>query len=123
MYELTPGADVHPACAACSAALFTGIGVCDTYSAAFATMAWKLGVPMYLVVGATSTTKGGYTPHVWCQMDAPDGTVYVFDPHIDYLNTLRGSGAPGNVRFEPTQAQASVPGNNTAQKNWKFPFT
>lgn len=90
---------------------------------AFATMAWKLGVPMYLVVGATSTTKGGYTPHVWCQMDAPDGTVYVFDPHIDYLNTLRGSGAPGNVRFGPTQAQASVHGNNTAQKNWKFPFT
>ena len=64
------------------AALASGIGVCDTYSAVFAAMAWKLGLPMYMVSGAVTTSGGGYTPHVWCQLDAPDGTVYIFDPHI-----------------------------------------
>ncbi|WWR16615.1 transglutaminase family protein [Lachnospiraceae bacterium JLR.KK008] len=87
------------------AALHSGIGVCDTYSAIFAAMAWRLGVPMYMVSGAVTTGGGGYTPHVWCQLDGPDGTVYVFDPHIDYLTTLRGNGTVSNARFGPTQAQ------------------
>lgn len=106
-YNLTPGPNVWPTCATGSVTLFTGLGVCDLYSAAFATMAWKIGLPMYLVSGSTSKAGGGYTPHVWCQMDAPDGTVYVFDPHIDYLNTLRGKGEPSNVRFGATQAQVA----------------
>ena len=87
--------------------LVTKLGVCDTFSATFAAMAWKLGLPMYIVAGSTTTSGGGYTPHAWCQMDGPDGTVYVFDPHIDYLITLRGNGTISNVRFGPTQAQVA----------------
>lgn len=84
-----------------------GVGVCDTYSACFAVMAWKLGLPMYIAGGETSRSGGGYTPHAWCQLDGPDGTTYVFDPHVDYLITLRGGGAPSNVRFGPTHAQVA----------------
>ncbi|MBO5095039.1 MAG: transglutaminase domain-containing protein [Lachnospiraceae bacterium] len=83
------------------------VGVCDTFSATFAVMAWKLGVPMYVTGGYTSRSGGGYTPHTWCQLDGPDGTMYVFDPHIDYLLTLRGNGAMSNARFGPTRAQVA----------------
>lgn len=106
-YELILGPDVYPAYVDGSVTMFTGMGVCSLYSAAFSAMAWKIGLPMYMVSGATSKVGGGYTPHAWCQLDGPDGTVYIFDPHIDYLNTLRGKGAPSNVRFGPTQAQVA----------------
>lgn len=87
--------------------LLTKEGVCDDFSGTFAVMAWKLGLPMYVVGGVTTKSGGGYTPHAWCQMDGPDGTVYVFDSHIDYLNTLRGNGTLSNMRFGPTQAQVA----------------
>ena len=78
-----------------------GDGVCDHFSACFAVMAWKIGVPMYIASGEVSSGA----PHNWCQLDGPDGVTYVFDPHIDYLNTLRGSGAISYSRFGATQAQ------------------
>lgn len=83
----------------------SGAGVCDHFSAAFAVMAWKLGVPMYVAGGQTSSTRGGYTPHAWCQLDGADGTTYIFDPHIDYLMAIRSGGAPSYQRFGATQAQ------------------
>lgn len=106
-YSFMVGPDASAAYNEAYGTLVTRIGVCDDFSATFAAMAWKLGLPMYIVGGSTTTTRGGYTPHAWCQMDGPDGTVYVFDPHIDYLNTLRGNGALSNVRFGPTQAQVA----------------
>lgn len=82
----------------------SGAGVCDNFSAAFAVMAWKLGVPMYVAGGQTSSSRGGYTPHAWCQLDGADGTTYVFDPHIDYTMSVR-SGKVAYQRFGATQAQ------------------
>lgn len=106
-YEINIGPDVLNTYNTAYVTLLTKIGVCDNFSATFATMAWKLGLPMYIVGGSTTKSGGGYTPHAWCQMDGPDGTVYVFDPHIDYLLTLRGNGALSNARFGPTQAQVA----------------
>lgn len=78
-----------------------GDGVCDNFSAAFAVMAWKLGVPMYFVSGETADGA----PHNWCQLDAPNGVTYVFDPHIEHLIMIRGSGIPGNSRFGAPREQ------------------
>lgn len=58
------------------------IGVCDDYSAAFATMMQALGLNCYVVGGQTSAAAGGYTGHAWCEMNI-DGTVYVFDPQVE----------------------------------------
>lgn len=77
---------------------YSGTGVCDNFAAAFAVMAWKIGVPMYIVGGDTSSSNGGYSPHAWCQLDSADGKVYIFDPHIDYLLALR-SGNHSYARF------------------------
>lgn len=83
-----------------TALFFSGSGVCDDFSAAFTVMAWKIGVPMYLVTGQTRKAGGGYTPHTWCQLDGTDGKVYVFDPHLDYQLALRaGKKASSYVRF------------------------
>lgn len=84
-----------------------GVGVCDTFSATFAVMAWKLGVPMYLVGGYTSRSGGGYTGHTWCQLDGPDGITYIFDPHIDHLITIRG-GALSHARFGAPQSRVAT---------------
>ncbi len=58
------------------------IGVCNDYSAAFATMMQALGLNCYVVGGQTSAAAGGYTGHDWCEMNI-DGTVYVFDPQVE----------------------------------------
>lgn len=76
-----------------TALFFSGSGVCDNFASAFAVMSWKIGVPIYLASGETSKAGGGFTTHTWCQLDGADGKVYVFDPHIDYLQALR-SGKP-----------------------------
>lgn len=71
------------------------------YGADFAVMAWKLGIPMYLVSGETA----GGMAHNWCQPDGPDGVTYVFDPHIEHLNKIRGGGTISYERFGATEAQ------------------
>ena len=106
-YTIQVGPDASGVHNAAYGTLIMKAGVCDTFSATFAVMAWKLGLPMYIVGGSTTRSGGGYTPHAWCQLDGPDGTVYVFDPHIDYLITLRGNGTLSNARFGPTQAQVA----------------
>ena len=35
----------------------------------------------------------------------PDGVTYVFDPHIEYLNKIRGNGTISYARFGATEAQ------------------
>lgn len=98
-YEKMPMTEMFSTCADASTLLFSGSGVCDHFSAAFAVMSWKIGVPMYIAGGYTSKSGGGYTPHAWCQLDGPDGKVYVFDPHIDYLLALRSGKNTSYVRF------------------------
>ncbi len=118
-YEIPVGPDVIGAFNAAYGTLIIKAGVCDTFSMTFAVMAWKLGLPMYMVGGSTTTSGGGYTPHTWCQMDGPDGTVYIFDPHIDYLITLRGNGTLSNFRFGPTQAQVA---EKYAERKYLFDY-
>ena len=58
------------------------IGVCDDYSAAFATMMQAIGLNCYVVGGQTNLASGGYTGHAWCEMNL-NGTIYVFDPQVE----------------------------------------
>lgn len=106
-YEIPVGPEASGTYNSAYGTLILRAGVCDNFSATFAAMAWKIGLPMYIVGGSTTRAGGGYTPHAWCQMDGPDGTTYIFDPHVDYLITLRGNGAVSNARFGPTQAQVA----------------
>lgn len=98
-YENVPMLDIFSTNFNAAILFFSGSGVCDNFSAAFAVMAWKIGVPMYIAGGYTSKSGGGYTPHAWCQLDGADGTVYVFDPHIDYRLALRSGKSTSYVRF------------------------
>lgn len=107
-YENVPVMDMSSTNFNAATLFFSGSGVCDHFSAAFAVMAWKIGVPMYIAGGYTSKSGGGYTPHAWCQLDGADGTIYVFDPHIDYLLALRSGKTSSYVRFGVPAAK--VPG-------------
>jgi hypothetical protein len=83
--------------------LADGIGVCDQYSAAFAVMARKIGLPMCTVGGETHKSDGSFTPHAWCQMDY-NGTTYVFDPEVE--DVIAGSnGGIMYIRFGGTSDQ------------------
>lgn len=108
-YEYMPTMDIDIFSTYFDAAqlFYTGSGVCDHFSAAFAVMAWKIGVPMYIVHGDTSSSRGGYTPHAWCQLDGVDGTVYIFDPHIDYGIALRSGKPSSYVRFGAPAAKVA----------------
>lgn len=98
-YENVPGMDIFSTNFDAAVLFFSGSGVCDNFAAAFAVMSWKIGVPMYIAGGYTSRSGGGYTPHAWCQLDGADGTVYIFDPHIDYLLALRSGKTSSYARF------------------------
>ncbi len=58
------------------------VGVCDDYSVAFAMLMEALGLNCYTVSGQTAKAGGGYTGHIWCEMNI-DGTIYVFDPQVE----------------------------------------
>ena len=81
------------------------IGVCDDYSAAFATMMQALGLNCYVVGGQTSKSGGGYTGHAWCEMNI-NGTIYVFDPQVE--DNIAKGGSIKYYRFGKTYEQ--VPG-------------
>lgn len=83
--------------------LADGIGVCDQYSAAFAVMARKIGLPMCTVGGETHKSDGSFTPHAWCQMDY-NGTTYVFDPEVEDV-IARSNGGIMYIRFGGTSDQ------------------
>lgn len=107
IYEYVPVTDIFSTNFDAAQLFYSGSGVCDNFSAAFAVMAWKIGVPMYIVHGDTASSRGGYTPHAWCQLDSADGTVYIFDPHIDYGIALRSGKASSYARFGVPAAQAA----------------
>jgi len=80
-----------------------GQGVCDDYSAAFAVMARKIGVPMYTAMGKTHSSNGNFTGHAWCQLDY-NGVTYIFDPEVE--DVIFGSqGYIMYIRFGGTTAQ------------------
>ena len=81
------------------------IGVCDDYSAAFATMMQAIGLNCYVVGGQTAKSGGGYTGHAWCEMNL-NGTIYVFDPQVE--DNIAKGGAIKYYRFGKTYDQ--VPG-------------
>lgn len=81
-----------------------GQGVCDDYSAAFAVMARKIGVPVYLMTGSTHKADGGFTPHTWCQLDC-SGITYIFDPQVDDAIAGRRNGEVMYIRFGGTVQQ------------------
>lgn len=78
------------------------IGVCDDYSAAFATMMQALGLDCYVVGGQTSKAGGGYTGHAWCEMKL-NGTIYVFDPQVE--DNIAKGGSIKYYRFGKTYEQ------------------
>lgn len=84
--------------------LTTGLGVCDHYSAAFAVMARKIGVPVYTVGGTTHKSNGDFTPHAWCQMDF-NGVTYIFDPQVEDVIAGSRGGSIMYIRFGGTAAQ------------------
>lgn len=98
-YDNVPMIDIFSTNFDAALLFYSGSGVCDNFSAAFAVMAWKIGVPMYIAGGNTGKSGGGYTPHAWCQLDGADGTVYIFDPHIDYSLALRAGKPSSYARF------------------------
>ena len=81
------------------------IGVCDDYSAAFATMMQAIGFNCYVVGGQTAKSGGGYTGHAWCEMNI-NGTIYVFDPQVE--DNIAKGGTIKYYRFGKTYDQ--VPG-------------
>lgn len=81
------------------------IGVCDDYSATFATMMQAIGLNCYVVGGQTSKAGGGYTGHAWCEMNI-NGTIYVFDPQVE--DNIAKGGTIKYYRFGKTYDQ--VPG-------------
>ena len=81
------------------------IGVCDDYSATFATMMQAIGLNCYVVGGQTSKSGGGYTGHAWCEMNI-NGTIYVFDPQVE--DNIAKGGSIKYYRFGKTYDQ--VPG-------------
>lgn len=86
--------------------LKVGYGVCDSYSAAFAVMAHRIGLPMYTVRGDTSASGGGYiSDHVWCQIDY-NGVSYIFDPQVED-NIARSKGYIMYIRFGGTSSRLS----------------
>lgn len=80
-----------------------GQGVCDDYSAAFAVMARKIGVPVYTVAGETHKSNGDFTPHAWCQLDF-NGVTYIFDPEVEDVIS-NSQGYIMYIRFGGTTAQ------------------
>lgn len=64
-------------------------GICINYSAAFAAMTRALGLKAYLRTGQTTAYLGGYTAHVWCEIEL-NGTLYIFDPQLDDEMLSRG---------------------------------
>lgn len=86
------------------ALLTEGVGVCDDYSAAFAVMARKIGVPMYTAMGSTHRSGGGFTGHAWCQLDW-GGVTYIFDPQVEDNIAKGRGGAIMYIRFGGTTAQ------------------
>ncbi len=86
------------------ALLTEGVGVCDDYSAAFAVMARKIGVPVYTAMGSTHRSGGGFTGHAWCQLDW-GGVTYIFDPQVDDNIAKSRGGAIMYIRFGGTTAQ------------------
>ena len=84
--------------------LSEGIGVCDDYSAAFAVMARKIGVPVYTATGSTHKSNGQFTPHTWCQLDC-NGVTYIFDPQVEDVIANSRGGAIMYIRFGGTTAQ------------------
>ena len=78
------------------------IGVCDDYSAAFATMMQAIGLNCYVVGGQTNLASGGYTGHAWCEMNL-NGTIYVFDPQVE--DNIAKGGAIKYYRFGKTYDQ------------------
>ena len=81
-----------------------GIGVCDDYSAAFAVMARKIGVPVYTAGGSTHKSNGDFTPHTWCQLDY-NGVTYIFDPQVEDVIANGRGGAIMYIRFAGTTSQ------------------
>ncbi len=84
--------------------LTEGRGVCDDYSAAFAVMARKIGVPVYTATGSTHKSNGDFTGHTWCQLDY-NGVTYIFDPQVEDVIANGRGGAIMYIRFGGTTAQ------------------
>lgn len=86
-------------------ALSTGVGDCYLYSAAFAMLAQRIGVPVRVVEGQTHTSGGGFTAHKWCQLDMGNGVVYIFDPQVEDSIADRQGGEISYLRFGGTTQQ------------------
>ena len=65
------------------------VGICINYSAAFVAMTRAIGLKSYLRTGQTTAYAGGYTAHVWCEIEL-GGTMYIFDPELDDEMMTRG---------------------------------
>ncbi|MBD5081062.1 MAG: tetratricopeptide repeat protein [Ruminococcaceae bacterium] len=65
------------------------VGICINYSAAFVALTRAIGLKSYLRTGQTTAYAGGYTAHVWCEIEL-GGTMYIFDPQLDDEMMTRG---------------------------------
>ena len=84
--------------------LYSGRGVCDTYSCAFSMLCRRIGLNSYVIGGQTSRAGGGYTGHSWSVINI-NGTEYIFDAQLD--DQFANGGTIGYQRFFKTYDQVS----------------
>ena len=63
----------------CLQACYTGRGNCYRYACMFGYLAQELGYNVRIASGCCTSSKGGWTPHSWCEIMQPDGTWLVYD--------------------------------------------
>lgn len=91
-------------------------GVCDHYSAAYATILRYIGIDTKLVLGQTHMASGGYGGHTWV-VARINGLDYVFDPQVE--QNICGKG--GNVTsYRFGKAYSSMPDKYTQGKYYEF---
>ena len=67
---------------------FTGRGNCYRYATTFGYLARELGYNVRICTGQCTASKGGWTPHGWAEIEAPDGTWKIYD--LSFGDSNRG---------------------------------
>lgn len=84
--------------------LQNGKGNCFSFAAAYCLMCRELGLPAYTVVGASGNAR---SPHGWVEI-VLDGTVYMFDPELQWYYNNKTSKKVDLFKMQPSQVPSGV---------------
>lgn len=84
--------------------LKTGKGNCFSFAAAYCLMCQELGLPAYTVVGASGEAG---SPHGWVEI-VMDGTLYMFDPELQWYYNNKTSQKVDLFKMQPSQVPSNV---------------